>query len=78
MIIKNYYELDLETFEAWGGAAETLDRIIEEDKCSELEMILDELYPDGMTEGELNDLLWFEDETIFDWLDIENEENEGE
>ena len=75
------YELDLERFEAWSGAKDTLDRIQREGKCAELENVLEELYPDGMTETELNDLLWFEPETVYEWLGIRSEgqiENEIE
>ena len=68
------YELDLNSFEAWSGAKDTLDRIQREGKCAELENILEELYPDGMTETELNDLLWFEPETVYQWLGIKSEE----
>ena len=68
------YELDLNRFEAWSGAKETLERIQREGKCTELENILEELYPDGMTETELNDLLWFEPETVYEWLGIRSEE----
>ena len=68
------YELDLNSFEAWSGAKDTLDRIQREGKCAELENILEELYPDGMTETELNDLLWFESETVYEWLGIRSEE----
>ena len=68
------YELDLNSFEAWSGAKETLERIQREGKCAELENILEELYPDGMTETELNDLLWFEPETVYEWLGIRSEE----
>lgn len=67
------YELDLNRFEAWSGAKETLERIQREGKCAELENVLEELYPDGMTETELNDLLWFEPETIYEWLGIRSE-----
>lgn len=67
------YELDLNRFEAWSGAKETLERIQREGKCAELENVLEELYPDGMTETELNDLLWFESETVYEWLGIRNE-----
>ena len=68
------YELDLNSFQAWSGAKETLERIQREGKCAELENILEELYPDGMTETELNDLLWFEPETVYEWLGIRSEE----
>ena len=67
------YELDLNRFEAWSGAKETLERIQREGKCAELENVLEELYPDGMTETELNDLLWFEPETVYEWLGIRSE-----
>ena len=68
------YELDLNSFQAWSGAKDTLERIQREGKCTELENILEELYPDGMTETELNDLLWFEPETVYEWLGIRSEE----
>ena len=64
------YELDLNSFEAWSGAKDTLDRIQREGKCEALENVLEELYPDGMTETELNDLLWFESETVYERLGI--------
>lgn len=67
------YELDLNSFQAWSGAKETLERIQREGKCTELENILEELYPDGMTETELNDLLWFDSESVYEWLEIRSE-----
>lgn len=63
-------EISLEKFEAWSGAVSTLNRIINEGKCSQLEFMLEELYPDGMTDTELNDLLWHDSDTVFEWLDI--------
>ena len=68
------YELDLNSFQAWSGAKDTLDRIQREGKCAELENALEELYPDGMTETELNDLLWFDSESVYEWLGIRSEE----
>lgn len=68
------YELDLRSFKAWSGAKDTLERIIREGKCDLLEQILENTYPEGMTETELNDLLWFEPETIYEWLEIRSEE----
>ena len=68
------YELDLERFEAWSGAKDTLDRIQREGKCGLLEQILEDIYPDGMTETELNDLLWFDSESVYEWLGIRSEE----
>lgn len=67
-------DLDLNSFNAWNGAVDTLNRIQREGKCEELENILEDLYPDGMTETQLNDLLWFDSEQVYEWLGIRNEE----
>lgn len=73
-----YKDFDFDNFTPWSGAIETYNRIAAEGKGDELESILDEIYPDGMTETELNDLLWFEPETVFEWLGISDEEEETE
>ena len=64
-------EISLKNFKAWSGAKDTLNKLIELDKCDELEFILDDLYPNGLTETELNDVLWFDDEWIYETLGIE-------
>ena len=64
-------EMSLKNFKAWSGAKDTLNKLIELDKCDELEFILDDLYPDGLTDTELNDILWFDDEWIYETLGIE-------
>lgn len=71
MIIKT--DMNLADFEAWSGGRNTLDAIIAEDKCGELEAMLEELYPEGMTSTELNDLLWFDSEWLFEVLEIEED-----
>ena len=68
-----YSELDLNTFEAWSGAVDTLNRIRREGKCEELESALEEIYPEGIDETELNDLLWFDSETVYEWVDLRTE-----
>lgn len=75
--MKVSYELDLNTFKAWSGAVDTLDKIKEADKVNEFESLLEDIFPEGCTETELNDYLWFDDEQIFEMLDI-IEENEEE
>ena len=64
-------EMSLKNFKAWSGAKDTLNKLIELDKCEDLEFILDDLYPNGLTETQLNDILWFEDEWIYETLGIE-------
>lgn len=68
------YELNLENFEAWSGAIHTLDRIRKAGLCEQLEFILEDLFPNGLTEVQLNDLLWFEPELIYEWLGISDED----
>ena len=66
-------EINLRNFEAWSGAKGTLNKLIELDKCEELETVLEDLYPEGMTETQLNDVLWFDVEWIYETLGIEEE-----
>ncbi len=63
-------EMSLYNFEAWGGAVDTLERIKEADLCDELEEYFDELYPDGISEDTLNDILWFKAEDILGALGL--------
>ena len=74
--MKLYRELDLTRFEPWSGAVDTYTRIDNEDKLDDLEFLLNDLYPDGIEETQLNDLLWFESEWLFECLGIEDDEEE--
>jgi len=67
-------DLRLVDFDAWSGAIETKETIIENGKALEFEYLVDELFPDGLTETELNDFLWFDDDFIFEQLNISNDE----
>jgi hypothetical protein len=49
-------------FEAWSGAVDTQERIINEGKANDFDALIKDLYPDGLSETQLNDLLWFEEE----------------
>ena len=60
-------EINLRDFEGWSGAVDTLNTLTDEQKDA-LEANLEELYPDGMDETGLNDLLWFEEDAIAEWL----------
>lgn len=66
-------ETSLENFKAWSGAVSTLDRIIAEGKCDTLEAELESLYPDGMTDTQLNDILWFEEDWCYELCGIRSE-----
>lgn len=65
--MKIYSEKNLRDFEFWSGAKDTAEHLTDED-FSTIETILEELYPEGMDETSINDLFWFEEETIAEWL----------
>ena len=76
--MKIFKEESISEFEAWSGAVDTKNRIIEADKENEFDQLIEELYPDGIDETQLNDILWFEDDWIFEQLGISDEEEEDE
>lgn len=63
---------------AWNGAVDTLNTVLDESKEKELMKLLNTVYPDGVDEIELNDFLTFEDDYIFNELGINSEEGEEE
>jgi hypothetical protein len=72
--MKIYNETRLIDFQAWSGAIDTKNTIIDNDKADEFDNLIEEIYPDGLSETELNDILWFGDEWVFDTLGIKIEE----
>jgi hypothetical protein len=69
---------DLNDYRPWSGAVDTYNTIEEHDKLEELEQLIDEIYPDGISFTGLNDLLWFDSEFVFEQLGIQDEEEESE
>ena len=83
--MKIYSEISLENFDAWSGGEDTLDVLKEKDLCDKLQDILEsDIFPDGCSDTELNDFLWFEDDYIAEllgfrnWEDLENDGEEDE
>jgi hypothetical protein len=72
MIVTNNNQ-KLHDFKAWSGAVDTKQTILDQHKSEDFEFLIDELYPDGLTETQLNDLLWFEEEWIYKQLNIKNQ-----
>ena len=66
-------EVSLWNFEGWSGAEKTTQVIIENDKIEEFEQLIEELFPEGIDETHLNDLLRFEDSWVFEMLGISEE-----
>ena len=74
--MKVYQEISIREFEAWSGAVDTYDKIIVNNKEDEFDALIEELYPDGIEETQLNDLLWFDDEWVLESLGIYEDEEE--
>lgn len=68
---------DLSDYEPWSGAVDTWNRIQDADKLEELDAMLEETYPDGLTMTELNDILWFDSEWVLSSLGIIEEVEES-
>jgi hypothetical protein len=71
-------EKSIAEFEAWSGAINTKDQIIEAGKADEFDAYIEDLYPNGIDETTLNDILWFDCDSILQELGIEEDEEDGE
>lgn len=65
--MKIYAETNIHDFDFWSGAKDTVKYLTWEE-LDTIESMLEDIYPDGMEDVELNDFFWFEDDTIAEWL----------
>lgn len=73
--MKIIMEDNLSNFNFWSGAKYNADKLTTE-QFDTLESILEEEYPEGMTETEINDLFWFDFDSVMEMLGIEEEEED--
>lgn len=71
--MKIYSEISLSEFRFWSGAKEFAAQLTEE-QFDMVEYVLEDEYPDGLSETEINDLFWFEQDMIREWADMPCEE----
>ena len=64
-------DMTIHDFKFWSGAIDTVECLTIEE-LDEIEEILSEVYPHGLTQTEVNDFFWFERDTIADWLGYES------
>lgn len=72
--MKVFIEMDLYDFKAWQGGASTLRWLEDIDKLDEVQEMIEEGFPDGISECDLNDLLWFDVGVIEEWIGESYEE----
>ena len=75
-IIKENVSISDWDFNAWLGAKDTLKRILEAGTQDEFDSLIEETYPEGLTETELNDILGFEVDWLKDMGILPNDEEE--
>jgi hypothetical protein len=65
-------ELNLTSFNFWSGAK---NHYFSYNELKEIESQLEEVfYEEAPTETQINDLFWFEEETLCDWIGIDYDE----
>ena len=62
---------NLRDFAFWAGATDTVKYLTWE-HLDTIEDILSDIYPDGVDDTTLNDLFWFDEDTIAQWLGYES------
>lgn len=73
MYVKKEYDFNELKKNSWSGAIATLEIIEKNNKEEELMQLLEDVFCDNIpSETEVNDFLWFDDEYIFESLEIEN------
>lgn len=71
--MKTYKETTLSNFEFWSGAKDFAARLTDSE-MHQIECILEDLYQDGIDETALNDIFWFDRETVAEWLGTTEDE----
>ena len=69
-------QINIDDFEGWDGGEVTLQKIRKAGKLNDLEDYINNLFEDGCSETELNDELRFNDDTIFEAIDMPIDDDE--
>lgn len=74
--MKIVFEMPLSDFKFWSGAKDFASQLTEA-QFNMVEAMLGDCYPDGISDTEINDLFWFEQEAVRMWADMPCEELEN-
>lgn len=67
-------ELSLSNFDFWGGAKDRA-QMLTIDELDEIEQQLEDVYPEGMDETQINDIFWFDFDWVAQMIGYEDEED---
>ena len=73
-----HQEITFDDFEPWSGARDTYERIMKADLGDEFDALITELYPDGCTETQINDILWFDADWVYECLGMSKEDEDDD
>lgn len=62
-----YSEINLRNFDFWSGAK---NHSFTYEELEEIECQLEDIYPDGMEDVQINDLFWFEEEFLCELIGL--------
>ena len=65
--MKILYEMRLRDFEFWAGAVDRVEHLTWE-QLDVIEEVLTDMFPDGIDDTTVNDLFWFDEDIIAEWL----------
>lgn len=71
--MRYYVDESLCNFQFWGGAKENANLLTLEE-FEQIESELENIYPDGLEDGEINDIFWFDFDFIAQILGYEDED----
>lgn len=67
--MKIIQEMSLKEFKFWNGGKDTAEDLTDR-QLDYIEQYLTDIYPNGITDTQINDFFWFDRDTIYEWLGI--------
>ncbi len=71
--MRYYVEENLCNFQFWGGAKENTN-LLTPQELEQIEFELNDIYPEGLEDVQINDIFWFDFDFIAQLLGYEDEE----
>jgi len=65
--MKVYSEINLRNFDFWSGAK---NHSFTYEELEEIQYQLEDIYPDGLEDVQINDLFWFEEEFLCELIGL--------
>ena len=72
--MRYYVDESLCNFQFWGGAKERANLLTLEE-FEQIEFVLDDIYPEGIEDTQINDIFWFDFDFIAQTLGYDDEDD---